>query len=232
VKCLEMVERRENKLKDDIQTKSQQIQQMAEEILELEENLRQTQATAQQMKEDLVDKETLETKRAQHEEEAREKFKLISKQKDAGQGEVLIEKVPVSVEPSEAASGEGAVPVTQPPEARMILRRKTEEVPARRRQARPKSGKGIRKVMTSEPSQDHYRPPSGCMYAPGNAAPNGTRSSYRRTVGLYSTRTARGKWRSLERRISDVIMQRMTTSIMEADMNRLLKQRKELTKHK
>lgn len=28
-----MVERRENKLKDDIQTKSQQIQQMAEKIL-------------------------------------------------------------------------------------------------------------------------------------------------------------------------------------------------------
>lgn len=33
VKRLEMVERRENKLKDDIQTKSQQIQQMAEKIL-------------------------------------------------------------------------------------------------------------------------------------------------------------------------------------------------------
>ncbi|XP_056462175.1 citron rho-interacting kinase isoform X1 [Gadus chalcogrammus] len=103
VKRLEMVERRENKLKDDIQTKSQQIQQMAEKILELEENLRETQATAQrmethlaqnerlyedkikvleaQMKEDLVDKESLETKRAQHEQEAREKFKLISEQK-------------------------------------------------------------------------------------------------------------------------------------------------------
>lgn len=33
VKRLEMVERKENKLKDDIQTKSQQIQQMAEKIL-------------------------------------------------------------------------------------------------------------------------------------------------------------------------------------------------------
>ena len=33
------------------------------------------------MKEDLVDKESLETKRAQHEQEAREKFKLISEQK-------------------------------------------------------------------------------------------------------------------------------------------------------
>ncbi|XP_026100047.1 citron Rho-interacting kinase-like [Carassius auratus] len=103
VKRLEMVERRENKLKDDIQTKSQQIQQMAEKILELEENLRDTQATAQrmeahlehkerlyedkikvleaQMKADLVDKDCLEHKRAQHEEEAREKCKLISEQK-------------------------------------------------------------------------------------------------------------------------------------------------------
>uniref|UniRef100_A0A671LY49 non-specific serine/threonine protein kinase n=1 Tax=Sinocyclocheilus anshuiensis TaxID=1608454 RepID=A0A671LY49_9TELE len=103
VKRLEMVERRENKLKDDIQTKSQQIQQMAEKILELEENLRETQTTAQrmeahlvqkerlyedkikvleaQMKADLADKDCLEQKRAQHEEEAREKCKLISEQK-------------------------------------------------------------------------------------------------------------------------------------------------------
>ena len=42
-------------------------------------------------------------------------------------------------------------------------------------------------------------------------------------TGLYSTRVARVKWQSLERRISDVIMQRMTISNMEADMNRLLK---------
>jgi len=122
------------------------------------------------------------------------------------------------------------VPVTQQPEVRLILRRKTEEVPALRRQARPMSGKVIRKVMTSEPSQDPYRPPSGRMYAPGNAAPNGTRSSYRRTAGLYSIWTARGKWQS--RRISNVIMQRMTISNMEADMNRLLKQQEELTKRK
>lgn len=35
-----MVERRENKLKDDIQTKSQQIQQMAEKILVRELQIR------------------------------------------------------------------------------------------------------------------------------------------------------------------------------------------------
>ncbi|XP_041794218.1 kinesin-like protein KIF21A isoform X1 [Chelmon rostratus] len=115
----------------------------------------------------------------------------------------------------------------------LILRRKTEEVTALRRQARPTSGKVIRKVNLPEPVQDSpHRPPSGRMYSSGNAAPNGTRSSYRRTVGVYSTRVARNKWQSLERRISDVIMQRMTISNMEADMNRLLKQREELTKRK
>lgn len=39
---------------------------------------------------------------------------------------------------------------------------------------------------------------------------------------VYLTRTARTKWQSLERRISDIIMQRMTISNMETDMNRLL----------
>ena len=34
-----------------------------------------------QMKEDMADKESLESKRAQHQEEAREKCKLISEQK-------------------------------------------------------------------------------------------------------------------------------------------------------
>ncbi|XP_008407642.1 citron Rho-interacting kinase isoform X7 [Poecilia reticulata] len=103
VKRLEMVERRENKLKDDIQTKSQQIQQMAEKILELEENLRDAQSTAQrmetqlvqkerlfedkikvlesQMKADMAEKESLEAKRAQQEDESRENCKLISEQK-------------------------------------------------------------------------------------------------------------------------------------------------------
>ncbi|XP_029682238.1 citron Rho-interacting kinase isoform X2 [Takifugu rubripes] len=103
VKRLEMVERRENKLKDDIQTKSQQIQQMAEKILELEENLRDAQSSSQrletqlvqkerlyedkikilegQMKADLAEKESLEAKRAQQEEESRENSKLISEQK-------------------------------------------------------------------------------------------------------------------------------------------------------
>uniref|UniRef100_A0A671Q5Q1 Kinesin-like protein KIF21A n=1 Tax=Sinocyclocheilus anshuiensis TaxID=1608454 RepID=A0A671Q5Q1_9TELE len=55
---------------------------------------------------------------------------------------------------------------------------------------------------------------------------------HRRPVGAYSTRVARGKWQSLERRVSDIIMQRMTISNMETDMNRLLKQREELTRRR
>uniref|UniRef100_A0A4W6CRC0 Citron Rho-interacting kinase n=1 Tax=Lates calcarifer TaxID=8187 RepID=A0A4W6CRC0_LATCA len=83
VKRLEMVERRENKLKDDIQTKSQQIQQMAEKILvrELQIRLDNTLVLEAQMKADLADKESLEARRAQQEEESRENCKLISEQK-------------------------------------------------------------------------------------------------------------------------------------------------------
>jgi kinesin family protein 4/21/27 len=44
-----------------------------------------------------------------------------------------------------------------------------------------------------------------------------------RTGSVYTTRTARAKWQSLERRITDIIMQRLTISNMEADMNRFLK---------
>uniref|UniRef100_A0A3B3QXA9 Citron rho-interacting serine/threonine kinase n=1 Tax=Paramormyrops kingsleyae TaxID=1676925 RepID=A0A3B3QXA9_9TELE len=71
VKRLEMVERRENKLKDDMQIKTQQIQQMADRILILEA----------QMKADMAEKETLESKQTEQEEEAREKCKLLGEQK-------------------------------------------------------------------------------------------------------------------------------------------------------
>ncbi|XP_066523003.1 kinesin-like protein KIF21A isoform X9 [Hoplias malabaricus] len=114
----------------------------------------------------------------------------------------------------------------------LILRRKTEEVTALRRQVRPMSGKVSRKVGLPETLSDSaHRPPTGRMHSSG--APNGTSRLYhRRPVGVYSTRVARVKWQSLERRISDIIMQRMTISNMEADMNRLLKQREDLTRRR
>ncbi|TRY60554.1 hypothetical protein DNTS_026969 [Danionella cerebrum] len=102
VKRLELVERRETKLKDDIQTKSQQIQQMADKIMELEESLRDSQAMTQrmetqleqkerlfedkikvlenQMKVDLAEKELLESKQSTYEEESREHGKVIGEQ--------------------------------------------------------------------------------------------------------------------------------------------------------
>ncbi|KAJ8393382.1 hypothetical protein AAFF_G00061040 [Aldrovandia affinis] len=112
----------------------------------------------------------------------------------------------------------------------LILRRKTEEVTALRRQVRPVSGKVSRKVSLPEPLQDpSYRPPPGRGYTTGASASNGTRKIQR---SVYITKGARTKWQLLERRVSDIIMQRMTISNMEADMNRLLKQREDLTKRR
>ncbi|XP_053325723.1 citron Rho-interacting kinase isoform X2 [Spea bombifrons] len=103
VRRLENVERRENKLKEEIQIKSQQIQQMAEKIMELEEKYREAQIGAQhldahlkqneqvyeekvrcleaQMKNDLSDKESLESLRLKNEEEICEKNRILSEQK-------------------------------------------------------------------------------------------------------------------------------------------------------
>uniref|UniRef100_A0A4W6G152 Kinesin family member 21A n=1 Tax=Lates calcarifer TaxID=8187 RepID=A0A4W6G152_LATCA len=110
----------------------------------------------------------------------------------------------------------------------LILRRKTEEVTALRRQVRPTSGKVIRK--SQYPRTSPGLPPQTSIWTyvllRQHSLPTGV------TVGVYSTRVARNKWQCLERRICDIIMQRMTISNMEADMNRLLKQREELTKRK
>ncbi|XP_015208099.2 kinesin-like protein KIF21A isoform X7 [Lepisosteus oculatus] len=118
----------------------------------------------------------------------------------------------------------------------LILRRKTEEVTALRRQVRPVSGKVNRKLSLPEPVQDSahsLRAPSSKMQSAGSvAATYGNRKYQRKVVGVYSSKTARMKWQSLERRISDIIMQRMTIANMEADMNRLLKQREELAKRR
>ncbi|XP_060759025.1 kinesin-like protein KIF21A isoform X2 [Neoarius graeffei] len=115
----------------------------------------------------------------------------------------------------------------------LILRRRTEEVTALRKQVRPASGKVNRKINLPEPLHEPAaRPGPIRTHTAGSSAPNGTRKYQMRSGGVSSTKTARAKWQSLERRVSDIIMQRMTISNMEADMNRLLKQREELTKRK
>ncbi|XP_067346551.1 kinesin-like protein KIF21A isoform X3 [Channa argus] len=115
----------------------------------------------------------------------------------------------------------------------LILRRKNEEVTALRRQVRPTSGKVSRKVSLPEPLQEpSHRASQGRLQASGANSSNGARISPVRVGGTYLSRTARAKWQSLERRVSDIIMQRMTISNMENDMNRLLKQREELTRRR
>uniref|UniRef100_A0AAY4DKC2 Kinesin motor domain-containing protein n=1 Tax=Denticeps clupeoides TaxID=299321 RepID=A0AAY4DKC2_9TELE len=132
----------------------------------------------------------------------------------------------------------------------LILRRKTEEVTALRRQMRPVSGKINRKVSVQDAQQDTLHRGTASRTLSGPAS-NGTRKVaviqyvihdlllillyrlyHHRMRGVYPTRMARAKWQTLERRISDIIMQRMTISNMEADMNRLLKQREEITKRR
>uniref|UniRef100_A0A8C3TXM6 Kinesin family member 21A n=1 Tax=Catharus ustulatus TaxID=91951 RepID=A0A8C3TXM6_CATUS len=140
----------------------------------------------------------------------------------------------------------------------VILRRKTEEVTALRRQVRPLSdkvaGKVSRKLSLPEHSvqeassslsgehdgsrtaaQQKMRIPVARVQALSVTATNGTGKKYQRkavTSRVYSSRAARMKWQLLERRVTDIIMQRMTISNMEADMNRLLTQREELTKRR
>uniref|UniRef100_A0A3P8NUF3 Kinesin motor domain-containing protein n=1 Tax=Astatotilapia calliptera TaxID=8154 RepID=A0A3P8NUF3_ASTCA len=115
----------------------------------------------------------------------------------------------------------------------LILRRKNEEVTALRRQVRPVSGKVSRKVSLPEPPQEpSHRAVPGRLQSSSASSSNGARSSPVRMGSIYLNRSARAKWQSLERRINDIIMQRMTISNMETDMNRLLKQREELTRRR
>ncbi|XP_028603537.2 kinesin-like protein KIF21A isoform X4 [Podarcis muralis] len=141
----------------------------------------------------------------------------------------------------------------------VVLRRKTEEVTALRRQARPLSdkvaGRASRKLSLPEQanhepsssvssvdnegsraaSQQKMRIPVARVQALPAATTNGTRSKYQRkamTTRVYTSKGARMKWQLLERRVTEIIMQKMTISNMETDMNRLLKQREELTKRK
>uniref|UniRef100_A0A3P9NPR1 Kinesin family member 21A n=1 Tax=Poecilia reticulata TaxID=8081 RepID=A0A3P9NPR1_POERE len=113
----------------------------------------------------------------------------------------------------------------------LILRRKNEEVTALRRQVRPLSGKANRKLSSPEFAQEASpRAIPGRPQTSGASPSNGARCAHLSRVHL--NRTARAKWQSLERRVSDIIMQRMTISNMETDMNRLLKQREELTRRR
>uniref|UniRef100_A0A663LWC7 Kinesin-like protein KIF21B n=1 Tax=Athene cunicularia TaxID=194338 RepID=A0A663LWC7_ATHCN len=68
---------------------------------------------------------------------------------------------------------------------------------------------------------------AGCPYVP--LLPSGCRKKFpKKGTSQTFGKAARLKWQSLERRIFDIVMQRMTTINLEADMERLIKKREEL----
>ncbi|KAG8007523.1 Kinesin-like protein KIF21B, partial [Nibea albiflora] len=158
----------------------------------------------------------------------------------------------------------------------LVLRRKTQEVTALRRLAKPMSDRVAGRVArwnqiptvtdsgaelsasttasSSEPETG--RTVSGLVRQWNNknnvfgymgeseGSMDGTRvisrkKLQRKPAGLANTgatgragsfsKSARQKWQALERRIMDIVMQRMTISNVEADMDRLIKKREELT---
>nr|XP_025036847.1 kinesin-like protein KIF21B [Pelodiscus sinensis] len=139
----------------------------------------------------------------------------------------------------------------------IVLRRKTQEVSALRRLAKPMSdrvaGRASQKPALLDsggggpPGTTSSDPESGSRSVSsivrqwnrkidnfqGDPSPsmNGARpvrSDRSLTTPHAGTRGSRLKWQSLERRIFDIVMQRMTIVNLEADMERLIKKREEL----
>ncbi|KAG7238350.1 hypothetical protein INR49_031066 [Caranx melampygus] len=158
----------------------------------------------------------------------------------------------------------------------LVLRRKTQEVTALRRLAKPMSDRVAGRVarwnqgsmvtdsgaesastMVSSSEPETARTVSGLVRQWNNknnalgylgeneGSMDGTRvigsrkKLQRKPAGLGSSgaagrassfsKSARQKWQALEHRIMDIVMQRMTISNVEADMDRLIKKREELT---
>lgn len=160
----------------------------------------------------------------------------------------------------------------------LVLRRKTQEVTALRRLAKPMSDRVAGRVArwnqpppatdsgaelsastaasSSEPETgrivsglvrqwNNKNSINGGYLAESEGSMDGTRvisikkKLQRNPAPLSSTgaatrassfsKSARQKWQTLERRIRDIVMQRMTISNVEADMDRLIKKREELT---
>ncbi|MBN3274807.1 KI21B protein, partial [Polyodon spathula] len=109
----------------------------------------------------------------------------------------------------------------------IVLKRKTQEVSALRRLTKPMSdrvaGRVSRRINTLDSGAElGIKPPfSTCV-------PLCRKKFQRKGVGGSFAKVARQKWQALERRIMDIVMQRMTITNMEADMDRLIKKREEL----
>ncbi|KAG7477784.1 hypothetical protein MATL_G00073150 [Megalops atlanticus] len=141
----------------------------------------------------------------------------------------------------------------------MVLRRKTQEVTALRRLARPMSdrvgGRLVRRpqpmdsgadlsASTTSSEPESARSVSSIVrqwntkingyLAESESTVNGARTPSRKKfqrkgTGAGFSKSARQKWQALERRITDIVVQRMTIANVEADMDRLIKKREELT---
>uniref|UniRef100_A0A8C5I3X3 Kinesin motor domain-containing protein n=1 Tax=Gouania willdenowi TaxID=441366 RepID=A0A8C5I3X3_GOUWI len=139
----------------------------------------------------------------------------------------------------------------------LVLRRKTQEVTALRRLTKPMSDRVAGRVARwnqSTPVTD-----SGAEFSASTTASSSEPDTGRTVSGLVRwanvasipsklqrkpaalgsigaigkvgsfSKSARQKWQALEHRIIDIVMQRMTISNVEADMDRLIKKREELT---
>uniref|UniRef100_A0A8C5I6B1 Kinesin motor domain-containing protein n=1 Tax=Gouania willdenowi TaxID=441366 RepID=A0A8C5I6B1_GOUWI len=122
----------------------------------------------------------------------------------------------------------------------LVLRRKTQEVTALRRLTKPMSDRVAGRVARwnqSTPVTDSGAEFSGSM--DGTRVIGSRKKLQRKPAALGSigaigkvgsfSKSARQKWQALEHRIIDIVMQRMTISNVEADMDRLIKKREELT---
>uniref|UniRef100_A0A8C1S7H2 Kinesin family member 21B n=1 Tax=Cyprinus carpio TaxID=7962 RepID=A0A8C1S7H2_CYPCA len=112
---------------------------------------------------------------------------------------------------------------TQKRQQEIVLRRKTQEVTALRRLAKPMSERVAGRVARKLTSVD-----SGAELSTSTTTTTSEHESTRSQIPIFS-KSARQKWQSLERRIMDIVMQRMTITNVEADMDRLIKKREELS---
>uniref|UniRef100_A0A8B9GD00 Kinesin family member 21B n=1 Tax=Amazona collaria TaxID=241587 RepID=A0A8B9GD00_9PSIT len=141
----------------------------------------------------------------------------------------------------------------------IVLRRKTQEVSALRRLTKPMSdrvagrtsqkpamldsGAEVSASTTSSEPESGARSVSsivrqwnrkinnflGDPSSPVNGARPPRKKFPKKGTSQTFSKAARLKWQSLERRIFDIVMQRMTIVNLEADMERLIKKREELT---
>uniref|UniRef100_A0A8C2FCH0 Kinesin-like protein KIF21B n=1 Tax=Cyprinus carpio TaxID=7962 RepID=A0A8C2FCH0_CYPCA len=150
---------------------------------------------------------------------------------------------------------------TQKRQQEIVLRRKTQEVTALRRLAKPMServaGRVARKLTsvdsgaelstsTTTTTSEHESARSvtsiirqwntklngflGENESHGTGGNLASRKKFqRKSTSTSFSKSARQKWQSLERRIMDIVMQRMTITNVEADMDRLIKKREELS---